>query len=92
MHIMDYRVANDVFDKNTKADSRIALDVRGNCEVCGKAVNRNTCKTWVHLSVEGELLDPTKSSEDFGYNISMGFFPVGSECQKAIPAQFKTKA
>ena len=88
MHIMDYRIANDKFDQNTKAKSRIADDVRSDCQVCGKAVNRETCKTWVHLSIDGIILDPLISSEEYGPE-SQGFFPVGSECAKIIAIDYK---
>lgn len=89
MHIMDYRISNTKFEQNTQAKSRIAEDDREDCQVCGKAVNRRTCKTWVHLSIIGILLDPNTSSEEYGPE-SQGFFPVGSECAKLIANEYKT--
>ena len=90
MHIMDLRkITNAEFDANTMRASKISRDVRDDCQICGKAVNSETCKTWVHISTEGILLDPNKSTEEYGYNVSQGFFPVGSECAKSIPAQYK---
>lgn len=56
------------------------------CVRCGKAVKNN--KYAVQL-VEGDLLAlSTKEEADLEDSGYLGFYPVGSECKKHIPAEF----
>lgn len=59
------------------------------CVVCGKKMGKNGFM--IHLSIDGTLLDPTKSSEEFNGE-SQGYWNVGSECAKRFDSSVITKA
>ena len=59
------------------------------CKMCGRKMSRKAHDnaTHIHMSVNLDLV-PVK--ENIGSN-SQGFFPVGSECAKKLPADYKIK-
>ena len=81
MHIMDYRVANATFDRNSKAKSNV--ENRQDCHICGKGVNSRTCTTWVELDTDATLIAVGVEDEE-----SMGCYPVGPECAKKVDPKF----
>ena len=58
------------------------------CIVCGKKMGKNGF--YVHLSIDGTILDSTKSSEEYGSK-SQGYWGVGSECAKKFDSAFLVK-
>jgi len=81
MHIMDYRISNTTFERNQKANSKVAN--RSDCMICGKATNTETCKTWVEVTTDGELIEI-----GVDHPRSQGCFTVGSDCAKKIPSRY----
>ena len=78
---------------NRTRASRIAEDVRDECFLCARPVNK-TKAAWVELHNRLGALIPVGSGEkpeweDGGE--SQGYFPVGSECVKQIPKEYVTK-
>ena len=85
--VSDIRTVDyETFVKNTKIESRIAYENRADCYVCGRPVNRNTCKNWIEHTISDELIPAGVSNED-----SQGCFPVGSECINLIPKEYRIK-
>lgn len=56
------------------------------CLICGKVIRDQKMATHVHLLTTGDLADwdetPTEEEDQ-------GFFPVGPECAKLLPAAFR---
>lgn len=57
------------------------------CLVCAKGMKRDRQPEHVHLLVSGHLT----SDRDYEGEESQGWFPVGSECARKIPARFRFK-
>ena len=81
MHIMDYRVANTTFDRNSNAKSNV--ENREDCHICGKGVNRKTCTTWVEVDTDGNLIEVGVEDSE-----SMGCYTVGTDCAKKIDKKY----
>ena len=58
------------------------------CAICGFKIRGNHSYA-VHLSVNGYLLPTDQHTND--YDITQGFFAVGSECRKQLPATHTIK-
>lgn len=62
-----------------------ANDSGDGCVICGRAVDVKRA-AYVHLLTTGELAskdEPVADDED------QGFFPIGPECAKRLPAAFR---
>lgn len=59
------------------------------CKMCGRKMSDKAAAnaTHIHMTVD---LDIVPVSANMGSD-SQGFFPVGSECAKQLPAAYKTK-
>jgi hypothetical protein len=76
---------------NRTRASRIAEDVRDECFLCARPVNR-TKTAWVELCNLGGLLPVSLGEKpEWEGGTSQGYFPVGSECIKQIPKEYVTK-
>jgi hypothetical protein len=75
-------------DANRKTH-RSGADRNPECKMCGRKMSTKAAEnaTHIHMTVD---LDIVPVSADMGSN-SQGFFPVGSECAKQLPAAYKTK-
>jgi hypothetical protein len=65
------------------------------CFVCERPMKTTGMEkgTWVHLSfMTGMIMNIEQSQTEEGQNQSQGYFPVGSDCVKAIPKRFVYKA
>jgi len=60
------------------------------CKMCGRKMSEKASAnaTRVHMTVDLDLVPMTASIG----SLSQGFFAVGSECAKKVPATFKKKA
>lgn len=62
------------------------------CIICGRDTSKQGKSSGVVVSGGGSVIvhpeDITKEQDDGGY---MGWFPVGSECIKAVPSEFRIK-
>jgi hypothetical protein len=73
--------------KNVRS-SRRSFDHNPECKMCGRKISVSEEKaSHVLMSVYGDLHEVTA---DLGSD-SQGFFPVGTECAKKIPAMFRIK-
>lgn len=75
-----------------EANSRISRrDAHRNpeCHLCGRKMSKKASEnaTHVHMTIGAELVPVAAELGDE----SQGFFAVGSECAKKVPAAFKTK-
>jgi len=64
------------------------------CICCGRALNPSAKLFWVHWSFSGNLY-PVNISDEVAYahpEGDQGWFPVGADCAKKIPAEYKSKA
>lgn len=88
----DLVVSYEDAKKNRTRASRIAEDVRDECFLCARPVNK-TKTAWVELHNRLGALIPVGSGElpEWQGGESQGYFPVGSECVKQIPKEYVTK-
>lgn len=70
-------------DKNAK----IQPGVQDRCFICNKPCEN--AKFEIHLGVDDELY--TEGHVFLNEDDNMGFFSVGTECAKLIPAEFRIK-
>jgi len=57
------------------------------CLICGRLIRDARAATHVHLLTTGELAD--KNEESIPEEEDQGFFPVGPECARRLPAAFR---
>lgn len=73
-------------ESRSQASPRVTSDGH-ECLVCGRAI-RGAADVWVHLLTTLELAsvdEPIDESRE-----SQGWFPIGPECARRIPAAFRT--
>jgi hypothetical protein len=60
------------------------------CRLCNRTISDKVLdKSWyVHMTVDCELVAVGTEVDEW---TSQGWFPVGSDCAKKIPANFRTK-
>jgi hypothetical protein len=60
------------------------------CRLCNRTISDKVLDTswFVHMTVDGDLVEINTEIES---NLSQGWFPVGSDCAKKIPANFRKK-
>ena len=76
-------------ETNAKRHNR-ATHGHESCRLCNRTISDKVLdKSWfVHMTVDCDLVEVnTEISE----NLSQGWFPVGSDCAKKIPANFRKK-
>lgn len=80
----------DTREKNARRASS-AGDVADVCFTCGRPLTAKALDNaqWVHLSTRGELI--AVDATDYGSADDQGWFPLGSECAKKVPAGFKRR-
>ncbi len=77
----------DAQKRNRKKVAKACHD--DTCLLCSSPVDSSKA-LWVHLTTAGELV--AKDEELTEGESSQGFFPVGKECAKHIPANFRHEA
>lgn len=85
---IEWRISVEQREKNAKF-SRRGDETNPECHLCGRKMSKKASEkaNHVHMSVDGDLV---KVTEQIGDD-SQGFFHVGSECAKSIPAMFRIK-
>jgi len=73
-------------DKREANEARYRSNHVGTCIVCGRPLSRSQADNgaWVHMSTDWQVISPDDTEAD-----SQGFFPIGSECAKKIPAGYR---
>lgn len=82
----------EVRKANEKRLHKIADEHLGFCYICARPVDsRKTA--WVHMSTNGGLF-PANSNEKYEWEggTSQGWFEIGPECAKQVPAQYRKSA
>ena len=94
-------LANDVWDtvpyeqkeanRSRRNEKNASYD---ECICCGRALNPSAKLFWVHWSFSGNLYPVNISDEAANEHPEgdQGWFPVGADCAKKIPAEYKSKA
>lgn len=77
-------------DINAKRHNRATHGIES-CHLCNRTISDKALeKCWfVHMSVGLRLI--ANGVTDLGSDSSQGYFPVGSDCAKKVPANFKSK-
>jgi hypothetical protein len=82
----------DINGQNTTVvdwDNDMHFSSEDRCCICNLKV-RGAHSYIVHLSVNGYLIPVDQFQND--YSVTQGFFAVGSECRKQLPATHSMKA
>lgn len=61
------------------------------CALCGKAVDPDKTSAWVHL-VDGGINLGHVTGQDFEESADLGWYPVGSDCAKKVPKDYKVSS
>ncbi len=80
-------ISDEQKDINAKRHNRSTSGVEA-CKLCNRTISDKVLdKSWfVHMTVDGALVANGVETND-----SQGYFPVGSDCAKKIPANFRQK-
>ena len=79
-------------DDHIKRVQKNSVRVKGEdwpCPLCGKPVNPNTAKHWIHLVEGGGKLGHIEET-NFEECADLGWHPVGSDCAKKVPKGYKS--
>jgi len=75
-------------DQKEANEARVRDTHAGTCLICGRPLTRSAADNgyWVHMSTGWQIILPDDDESD-----SQGCFPVGSECAKRIPTEYRIK-
>ena len=70
-------------------NSRRCRDNEEPCMICGKGITEAAQVYLVHYTISGQITD--LKTDQLPEDESQGYFPIGSDCMKKLPASFITK-
>lgn len=89
MKASDIQASPEVRDRNRSR--RSSRNLPDECFVCGRGLTEEAVQKGVsvHLLTDGTLGPVGDEVEAMNHPDSQGWFPVGSECAKKVPADFR---
>lgn len=76
-------------EERDKQHSRRAPDAIDECFLCGRPLKHSESGVSIHLRTDGMLFPA--GDEHWQDPDSQGAFPVGSECAKKLPAEYRLR-